>query len=66
MTLKTLAAIVTLAVSRSHGMDSLLGHFSFAEFFAIIVKLTTTMGNSSPHQSDVILCNVFLPPGIRE
>lgn len=41
-------------------MDSLLGHFSFAEFSTITVKLGTTIGNSSPRQTDVILCDVFL------
>lgn len=61
MTLKTLEYIVTLAVSRSHGVDSLLGHFSFAEFPTITVKLATTIGDSSPHQRDVILCDIFLP-----
>lgn len=61
MTLKTLASIVTRAASRSHDVDSLLGHFSFAEFFTIPVKLATTMSNSSPHQRGVNLY-IFLPP----
>lgn len=64
MTLKTLASIVTRAASRSHSVDSSLGHFSFAEFFTISVKLATTMGNSSPHQRGIMLCDVFLPPRI--
>lgn len=66
MTLKTLASIVTLAVNRSQGVEILLGHFSLTEFFTIIVKLSTTMGNLSPHQRDVVLRDIFLPPRITE
>lgn len=58
MTLKTLASILTLAVSKSHGVDSLLGHFSFAECFTITVKLASTLCNPSPHQRDVMLYNM--------
>lgn len=62
--LKNLEYIVTLDVSRSHGVESSPGHFSFAEYLTITIKLANTMGNSSPNQQDVILCDVFLPLGI--